>query len=71
MLDKGNHHKGHLFNKEYCCIEIKAAFNTFNEMIEESVAKVFYKKVKESGGINDTLLDAQIRELETTLLAKF
>ena len=55
--------------KEYC-IEIKTAVNTFNETIQDSVAEAIDEKVKESGGINVAILDAQIRELEGTLLAR-
>jgi hypothetical protein len=55
--------------KEYC-IEIKTAVNTFNKTIRDSVAEAIDEKVKESGGINAAILDARIRELEGTLLAR-
>ena len=51
------------------CIEIKAAVNSFNETLQESILNAMAEKVKEIEGINAVTLGACIRELDGILLA--
>ena len=55
--------------KEYC-IEIKTAVNTFNETIQDPIVEAIDEKVKESGGINASILDSWILALEERLVTR-